>query len=289
VAFPQIFGDCNPGSSRHWIRQRAEKGALRLINAYHKDNLALYDKAGNITEEGKRRIGFLESTLTGLRRQRLLLGKWATAEGAVFDTFDPENVHVCVRSESEMKTWHLCMDEGFTNPAVILLCGDDSDGRRHVFREYYQRGALQADVIQAAVKLFKDFQCYMIAVDAAAAGLIAGLNGCGVNAVGGKGRIIDGIYALQNRLLVCRDGRPRLTIDPSCKETINEFESHVWQPDKPKDVPIDRDNHSIAALRYLEDVLAVPTGAVDSADNLYTGESEFAGEEIEFGQRLELR
>ena len=71
--------------------------------------------------------------------------------------------------------------------------------------------------------------------------------------------MLDGIQAIQNRLKVAGDGRPRYTIDPTCTNHINEFESYVWKPEK--DVPEKEYDHSLDASRYLDDVLAVPTGA----------------------------
>lgn len=279
VAYPQILGDCNPSGSRHWIRERSQRGQLTLLNATHKDNPVLYDDAGNITSEGQRRIGILKQTLTGVRRKRLLEGMWATAEGAVFDTFDPA-LHVCERLVAEMKHFWLAMDEGTTNPAVILLVGGDSDGRWHVFKEYYKTGQAPELVVATAKDWFQRdgnrMTCELAAVDDAAAGLIMSLNSSTItndgrrqgpiHAVGGKGRIIDGVYAIQNRLELKVDKRPRLTIDPSCINTINEFESHVWRPDKPKDTPLDCDNHSISSIRYLHDVLTIPSGAWSVAD-----------------------
>jgi len=50
-------------------------------------------------------------------------------------------------------------------------------------------------------------------------------------------------------LKVQGDGRPRLTIDPLAINTINEFESYVWQENK--EMPVDADNHSISAIGYL--------------------------------------
>ncbi len=82
------------------------------------------------------------SGLTGVRRKRLFEGIWATAEGAVYDTFDPA-IHVCQRERAEFGRYLLMMDEGYTNPAVILDVGVDGDGRVHIFREFYRRGVLQ--------------------------------------------------------------------------------------------------------------------------------------------------
>ena len=250
---PQIFGDCNPSSSRHWIRSRK---SLRLISGSQKDNPELYDDAGNMTPEGVRRMGMADKMLTGVRRQRLLYGQWATAEGAVYDTFSP-SIHVLERPRSEFREFGLAIDEGFTNPAVILEIGEDSDGRLHVFREFYKRGVRPEDFVNIAEDWARSIGSPLLAVDEAAAGLIADLRARGLNAQGAKGRtpdstgkhiILDGIAAIQNRLKVQGDGKPRLTIDPSCVETINECESYVWKPEK--DEPIKENDHAMDALRY---------------------------------------
>jgi PBSX family phage terminase large subunit len=249
VKNPQLFGDCNPSGSSHWIRKR---NSLRLINTTHADNPSLFTAGGVLTEQGRRTMAAL-GAITGIRRKRLFEGIWATAEGAVFDNFDASK-HVCVRQVEDMRRFYLAMDEGFTNPAVILVVGEDSDGRWHVFREFYQSGVLQETVVKMAQSWQAEFTAEMIAVDESAAGLIADLKACGLNAIGGKGRVIDGINRLQNRLAVAGDGRARLTFDPSCANGINEFESYVWAQNKSKDVPVKEHDHVPDSIRYLADV-----------------------------------
>ena len=61
---------------------------------------------------------------------------------------------------------------------------------------------------------------------------------------------------LQDLLKVHGDGKPRLTIDPSCVETINEFESYVWRPEK--DEPVKENDHAMDALRYAVYATAQP-------------------------------
>lgn len=258
VLYPQIFGDCNPGSARHWIRDRAEAGKLTLIISRHQDNPTLFDpETGGITAQGERTMNIL-GDLTGVRRKRLLEGIWATAEGAVYDMFNP-HIHVMERDNSEFQRWLLMMDEGYTNPAVILLAGIDGDGRLHLAREFYRRGVLQKDVVAEAVRWRDDFDPYIVAVDAAAAGLIADLVDVGLPAQGFKGRVLDGITLVQSYLKVQGDGKPRLTIDPACINVINEFESYVWKPEK--DEPIKENDHAMDALRY--GILATQVGTLD--------------------------
>lgn len=242
-----VFGDCNPAGGSHWIRKRAADGRLRLITSAHQDNPALYDSAGNLTEQGKRTMAVLEG-LTGVRRQRLLLGQWATAEGAVYDTFNAKD-HVRERDLSEFKRWYLAMDEGYTNPAVILLVGEDGDKRLHIAREYYERGKLQKDVVGIAWNWFDEKKVDLVAVDAAAAGLIADLRDSGLPAMPHKGRVLDGITLVQQYLKVQGDGLARLTVDPACVNVINEFESYVWKSGK--DEPVKENDHALDALRYL--------------------------------------
>ncbi len=282
VKHPQLYGDCNPGGSKHWIREKAAKGDLELFHARHEDNPTIYRPDGSFVADGEvvnglevrvggaRRIAALDK-LTGVRHKRLRLGIWATVEGAVYDNFDA-SVHVRVRQWSEMKLSYLAMDEGFTNPAVILEVGEDSEGRWHVFREFYQTGQLQETVLREA-KIWAGLRRpRKVAVDAAAAGLVADLLALGLPAVGGKGRVLDGVQRIQNRLKVQADGRPRLTFDPSCVNCANEFESYKWAPDKPKDTPVKELDHTSDALRYLADVLAEPTGAFVSAGSIWSGE-----------------
>lgn len=283
----QLFGDCNPGGSKHWIKERAKAGSLRLLKSLHKDNPSLYTIDGKLVDaQAARRMAVLDA-LTGVRRKRLRDGIWATSEGAVYENFDSE-VHVRIRDANDMVKFMLAMDEGFTNPQVCLLIGADGDNRWHIFKEFYVIGYLETQIVGQAKGWFMDarsagiglldvrpVRCQICAVDNAAPGLIAALVDAGVNAVGGKGALVDsayntargqisGISKIQDRLAVQKDGKPRLTVDPSCVNTINEFESYVWKPGE--DIPEDEYNHALGGLRYLEDVLSQPSGAFKSSE-----------------------
>lgn len=244
--YSQLFGDCNPGGSKHWIREREKSGKLLLLNSYHVDNPELYDDNGNLTDSGKVRLATLEN-LSGIRRKRLLEGIWATAEGVVYDNFS-HDIHIKVRDFGEFRWFALACDEGYTNPAVILLIGIDNDTRLHIRSEFYERGKLQQDVIDAALAFRQSHHLSVVAVDASAAGLIADMRNNGLPAQPTKGRVLDGIAQVQALLQVQGDGRPRLTIDPSCINTINELESYVWRVGK--DEPVKENDHAMDALRY---------------------------------------
>lgn len=263
IPHPQLIGDCNPGPPKHWIIQRAERGSLRLIPTTHRDNPTLFNEDGSLTERGVRTMGVLDK-LTGVRRLRLLLGQWAAAEGTVYDTFD-RNVHVRSRFPDVMVSWYLALDDGYTNPAVILRIGEDPDGRWHIFEEFYQTGYIQDDVAEEAKKMHARTPVRLAAVDSAAPGLVEALRKKGVPATSAKGKLLPGIRKIQDRLKVQPDGKPRLTVDPSCINTINEFESYVWM--KNRDEPIDAHNHSLGAVRYLQDAMDGDTGEQEVGEN----------------------
>jgi len=45
---------------------------------------------------------------------------------------------------------------------------------------------------------------------------------------------------------------PRLTVDPNAVNTINEFQSYIWQTGK--DEPFKRNDHAMDTIRYIVDL-----------------------------------
>ena len=245
----QIIYTTNPDRPNHWINQRLILGGEASV---------YYSKATDNPHNPKAYIETLNK-LTGVMRLRLRDGLWVMAEGAIYEMFDP-SIHVKRRNSAEMKRWMLAQDEGYTNPATIILVGEDGDGRWHIFREWYERGKLQREVVKRAVYYMDLVRRYgaeisIDAVDAAAAGLIAELRNNNVPAVSAKGRVLDGIQNVQDKLAVQRDGLPRLTVDLRCKNAIMEFESYTWKKTNTgtKDEPNKENDHILDPIRYLDD------------------------------------
>ena len=238
----QLLITTNPGPPRHWIYTDLIKGGQAHV--YYS---GAADNPNNPTEY----LSILDR-LTGTQRKRLVEGLWVQAEGAVYDTFDFAT-HVTERADAEFVSWYIAEDEGYTNPAVVLLIGEDTDGRWHVAREFYKSGVLQDQIAQMTLDWQEEKQVVFTAVDAAAAGLIADLTNRGVRAQAAKGRVMDGIQGIQNRLSVQGDGRPRLTVSASCPNLITEFESYTWKRTPSgivRDEPEKQFDHALDALRY---------------------------------------
>lgn len=260
--YAQLFGDCNPSTPHHWIRQRAAAGHLNLLQSKHEDNPTLYDDDGHITERGKRTMAVLLS-MSGLRKKRLLEGLWVQAEGTVYDGFD-EQVHVINPFEIPEEWRRLrVVDFGFTNPFVCHWYAVDHDGRMYLYREIYHTRrtvrvhAEQIHALSAGEKIERTV-CDHDAGDRAT------LEENGIITEAARKSVTVGIEKVQERLKVQGDGKPRLFIfrdalveaDPQLADahkpvcTAGEFPGYVWADNRRKDEPVKADDHGMDAVRY---------------------------------------
>jgi PBSX family phage terminase large subunit len=263
VAHPQVIGDCNPGPAHHWIKHRP---SLRVLESRHEDNPSLYDEAGGLTEQGRRTMAVLDA-LEGVLRERLRYGRWVSAEGAVY-AFDAR-LHL-VDPFPIPPAWprYRAIDFGYTNPFVCLWGATDPDGRLYVYRQWYRSGMLVEDHARRIVGATARERIVETVADHDAEDR-ATLERHGVRTVAAMKAIGAGIQAVQQRLRVAGDGRPRLFIlrdsllerdealwrkrQPVSAE--QEFDAYVWPKDQGgrpvKETPVDLYNHAMDALRYL--------------------------------------
>ena len=139
MPYQQLLCDCNPGPRNHPLNLRADLQMVRLLSR-HEDNPSvdpLYLK----------RL----SKLTGARRDRLWLGRWASEEGAVWPHWD-EAKHMTVWSrlprrnptaahpdgELNFTRYWGSIDWGFTAAGVFQVWACTSEGRAFRLHEIYQ-------------------------------------------------------------------------------------------------------------------------------------------------------
>jgi len=266
LAYQQILADCNPGAPTHWLKRRCDDGRTTLLESRHEDNPQFWQD-GDWTPAGKQYIARLDD-LTGVRLARLRYGRWAAAEGVVYDTFD-RAVHVVDRFEIPA-SWRRfrAIDFGFTNPFVCQWWAMDPDGRLYLYRELYQTQTLVSDLADRITALSDGEFIEATVADHDAEGR-ATLLAHGIQTVPAKKEIVTGIQAVQNRLAPAGDGTPRLFLlrdslvsrDQALADagkpcsTEQEFDSYVWAKSaegRPiKETPVDLDNHGLDSARYL--------------------------------------
>lgn len=145
-ATAQMLGACNPDAPWHWIMERSQAGKLELLYSRHQDNPAYVNADGTYTPAGDAYVLGILAGLTGLRRIRLFEGRWSSAEGLVYDGFDPA-VHLVDRLPEGSDAWTRwwSVDFGYSNPFTCQFWAEDPDGRLWLYREIYRTKRLVED------------------------------------------------------------------------------------------------------------------------------------------------
>ena len=240
LGYQQLVTVTNPGSPNHFLHERfygQPDETQRLIETNSLENTFL----------PKPYLAQLQK-LTGTDYERYVLGKWTAYEGLVYRDFT-RAVHV-QRRPGPWKRIVIGVDEGFTHPGVILVIGLDNDGRAHVIREFYETQVRPADFVAKLKAICGECEPAVehAYIPPEAAGMIADARQADVPAWKAKHAVMDGIRYVTNALMVRGDGRPGLTVDPGCVNTIKEFEGYCWK--KGKDEPVKDSDHAMDALRY---------------------------------------
>jgi PBSX family phage terminase large subunit len=272
MPYQQIIADVNPDAPTHWLHQRCDKGVARVYFSRHEDNPAVTP-------------AYLEklSRLTGVRRARYFEGKRQAAEGTVYEY--QRGVHQVGRAgllarglitaddpltlnPKAVRSVIAGVDWGYTNPGVISVFPIDGDGRMTLVHETYQSRKLIGWWVERAKEVRSQFGVETFACDPAEPAYIEEFQRAGLNAIEADNDIEAGIQAVQTRLQLAADGRPRLCVydgalaerdellveakHPLCTE--QEFDAYAWPKGvdgKPvKEKPVDVYNHGMDALRY---------------------------------------
>ena len=273
VSFQQIMADTNPNAPTHWLKQRCDRGVTHLIYCRHEDNPRMFDPDTHVwSPEGTEYIRRLDA-LTGVRYERLRLGKWAAAEGLIYDTFDPA-VHLHPSIGWPPATWARwwSVDFGFTNPFVLQMWAEDPDGRLYLYREIYRTQTLVEDHARNALAMVKrgdghksDLMPRDIVCDHDAEGRATLERVLGRSTTAAHKSVLEGIEAVKARLKVQPDGKPRLFIcrdavaerDRALEEakkpasTEQEIAGYVWNDKTKKEEPRKEDDHGADGMRYL--------------------------------------
>jgi phage terminase large subunit len=269
LPYQQLIADCNPGPSQHWLKKRSDDGRARMLFTKHEDNPALYSDGGELTERGRQYLHRLDR-LTGVRHKRLRLGQWVSAEGVVYDAFDA-SVHVIdERDVPPYSRRYRVVDFGFTNPFVAQWWGEDKDSRLYLYREHYRTKTLVEDHARTILELgaAETYDAPIICDHDAEDRATLQRHTGSVTAPAFKS-VRVGIEAVQARLRIQEDGRPRLyfvrsatsTVDSDLGESgkpvssLQEIEQYVWANDQAgrpnKEEPVKEFDHGMDCVRYI--------------------------------------
>ncbi len=259
MPYAQTIGDMNPAWPGHWIYSRQ---ALKMFYSWHTENPVLYDQAtGEITEQGKRTMAVLQA-LTGVRRVRLLEGKPAQAEGAIFTEWN-EGIHL-IDPFDIPKGWRRfrSIDFGYVNPFTCQWWAVDPDGVMYLYRQLYYTGRT-VRVHSQQIKEFSQGENIEATICDHDAEDRATLAEEGIPNRPANKAVSVGLGKVKDRLRGGPGGKPRLyvmrdsliEVDPSLRERRlpmelkDEIPGYVWSSKK-QESPVKEHDHGCDAMRY---------------------------------------
>ena len=243
--------NCNPDGPYHWFKlnwlDKAKEKNLLVLHFTMDDNLSL-------SERIKERY---RNMYTGVFFKRYILGLWAMAEGIIYDMFS-EDRHVKTILEYARQLIdggrYVSIDYGTQNATAFLLWNKGRDGKWYCIREYYYSGRdkgiqkTDAEYAEDLKKFLDGTPVKAVIVDPSAASFIAELNKHGFTVIQADNAVEDGI-----RLVATLLNTERIAFSQSCKNTIMEFASYIWDPkaaERGEDKPIKQHDHAMDAVRY---------------------------------------
>lgn len=268
ISFQQLMADCNPSFAHHWLKARCDAGQTMLLESRHEDNPLLYDREGNLTEAGRDYIGKLDR-LTGVRYLRLRKGLWVSAEGIVYEDWDPA-VHL-INKHHVPEDWprYWVIDFGYNHPFTCQFWAERPDGELVMYREIYMTKRIVEDhckKIKEVLTLTKgprvgqwrEPRPEAIICDHDAEDRATFERHMGLPTKAAHKSVSDGIQAFASRLkarrvFLMRDAlveRDTARVDakkPTC--FAEEITGYVWAPGK--EAPIKEDDDGCDAGRYI--------------------------------------
>jgi phage terminase large subunit-like protein len=215
----------------------------------------------NLEDNRKSRGGYIDDAEIDLMiaewpdsvKETRIKGHFAAFLGAVFRDFT-KDTHVIKPFEIPPEWSRFrAIDFGFNNPFACLWLARDGDQRWYVYAEYEQARELLGCHAERIKQISKGNRYRMTWADHDAQGR-AELNALGIMTTPARKDVNLGIESVQACLKVQPDGKPRLYIFDTCRNTIRAMQGYRWAEGTDnadaKDMPLKIDDHTIDSLRY---------------------------------------
>lgn len=276
VTGARLVGTTNPDNPSHWLKRKYLDRASELgWSVWH---FTMRDNPGLSPEY----ISRMEREYTGLYYRRFIEGAWVAAEGAVFDTWDPDRIVVpWDRMPPMLRYVAVGIDYGTTNATAALLAGQDRLGRYWLVDEFRHdpatgngRRLTDAALSQRLISwLLSEHHpgatepvIPAVVADPSAASFRLQLAEDGIHTTPANNEVLTGIQHMASLI-----AGGRLMVSDRCKGFIAEAPGYSWDPkatEKGRDAPLAVADHSVDAARYalMEDYEPLSTSGITGLD-----------------------
>jgi PBSX family phage terminase large subunit len=255
----KAFWTMNPDSPYHYINtefiEQAEKKGFRHWHFDIDDNLAL-------SEEYKEN---LKKSYSGLWYDRMVRGLWVMANGVIYSMYNALTMNEIAPSGDDILTTWVGIDYGTSNATTFIFSGKGIDGRLHIIAEYYHSGT-ETMQSKSPSKYAKDFikwidpllEVYQtpewIFIDPSAEGFLLELFNVLPKKLRNRLAKASNTVKLGIELMTNVIDSDRFRINRSCKHTLKEITTYVWDAKAQKrgeDAPLKENDHCMDPIRYI--------------------------------------
>ncbi len=265
----RLYATCNPEGPAHWLKKEyLDRSSIHDLISWQfnlDDNPVLddaYKKA-------------VKNSFTGMFYKRYILGEWALAHGAIYDTYDQDNEYT--NPSSNPNYYIVGIDYGTTNATAAVLCAitPNTWPQVRIESEYYYDSA-KSGRSKTDAELVRDIQQFIgyknvsaIYIDPAAASFKIALRQADMPVIDANNDVLLGIKIVSKFI-----AGKNIVIHKSCTTLRDHIQSYSWDPkaaDRGEDKPIKKNDHILDALRYAC-CTAFPQGEFDHPDQHLTVE-----------------
>jgi PBSX family phage terminase large subunit len=246
--YSKMFCTTNPDSPYHPLKEWIDKADNKNFSVFHFS----FDDNPYLSDDYKNR---LKITNTGLYYKRYIDGVWCQAEGAIYDFFD-EELHTLSKPPSYAKYYIIGIDYGTINATAFSMIGVNDEVSPPLWLEkefYYDSRKIGRQKTDSEFALdfekFKElYNVKNIYIDPSAASFKLELKRRGTRTLDANNDVIDGIRSVSNFM-----SNQQFKILDTCKDTIREIQSYVWDEkasERGDDKPVKKSDHLLDSIRY---------------------------------------
>lgn len=244
----KFWFNCNPAGPYHWFKtnwiDKHKEKHLIYLHFTMKDNLSL----------SKRVKERYRSMYSGVFYQRYILGKWAVAEGLIYDMFDKAKHIINEAKNALLPEYYVSCDYGTQNATVFLLWHKTAKGTWVCEKEYYysgrdkQKQKTDSEYADDLETFLNGISINAIILDPSAASFKAELKKRGYRVKKAKNDVENGIRFVGTCLK-----RELIQFMDTCEYAQKEFAGYVWDSkasERGEDKPVKENDHVMDAVRY---------------------------------------